>query len=173
MPTTGIINGTLMRLYKDAVAIGYATSCQMNISSAMREILTKDSAAGGWREVKKGQLSGTLSTEALYAGPGDASTNYLFDDLSYQFNSTKNVFELTQSGVALTDSSNNNSIVLINNILQIPIHSFLHAKHQYLINWNDVNIFNTYILSQILGSQYIPCRCHTIHSLTPRFLLKH
>jgi hypothetical protein len=53
----------------------------MNVSSAMREILTKDSAAGGWREVKKGQLSGTLSTEALYAGPGDASTNYLFDDL--------------------------------------------------------------------------------------------
>jgi len=64
MPTTGIINGTLMRLYKDSTAIGYATSCQMNISSAMREILTKDSAAGG-----------------LYAGPGDASTNYLFDDL--------------------------------------------------------------------------------------------
>ncbi len=27
------------------------------------------------------QLSGTLSTEALYAGPGDSSTNYLFDDL--------------------------------------------------------------------------------------------
>ena len=81
MPTTGIINGTLMRLYKDSTAIGYATSCQMNISSAMREILTKDSASGGWREVKKGQLSGTLSTEALYAGPGDASTNYLFDDL--------------------------------------------------------------------------------------------
>jgi hypothetical protein len=53
----------------------------MNISAAMREILTKDSAAGGWREVKKGQLSGTLSTEALYAGPGDSSTNYLFDDL--------------------------------------------------------------------------------------------
>ena len=81
MATTGIINGTLMRLYKDSTAIGYATSCQMNVSSAMREILTKDSPAGGWREVKKGQLSGTLSTEALYAGPGDASTNYLFDDL--------------------------------------------------------------------------------------------
>ena len=81
MATTGIINGTLMRLYKDSTAIGYETSCQMNISAAMREILTKDSAAGGFREVKKGQLSGTLSTEALYAGPGDSSTNYLFDDL--------------------------------------------------------------------------------------------
>ena len=51
MATTGIINGTLMRLYKDSTAIGYATSCQMNVSAAMREILTKDSAAGGWREV--------------------------------------------------------------------------------------------------------------------------
>ena len=81
MATTGIINGTLMRLYKDNTAIGYATSCQMNVTAAMREILTKDSASGGWREVKKGQLSGTLSTEALYAGPGDSSTNYLFDDL--------------------------------------------------------------------------------------------
>lgn len=81
MATTGIINGTLMRLYKDSTAIGYATSCQMNITAAVREILTKDSSAGGWREVKKGQLSGTLTTEALYAGPGDTSTNYLFDDL--------------------------------------------------------------------------------------------
>jgi hypothetical protein len=81
MATTGIINGTLMRLYKDSTAIGYATSCQMNITATMREILTKDSASGGWREVKKGQLAGTLSTEALYAGPGDSSTNYLFDDL--------------------------------------------------------------------------------------------
>jgi hypothetical protein len=51
--------------------------------------------------------------------------NYLFDDLSYQFNSTENVFELTQSGVALTDVSNNNSIVLINNILQIPNDDFI------------------------------------------------
>ena len=41
MATTGIINGTLMRLYKDSTAIGYATSCQMNISAAMREILKK------------------------------------------------------------------------------------------------------------------------------------
>lgn len=81
MATTGIINGTLMRLYKDSTAIGYATSCSMSITAAMREILTKDSASGGWREVKKGQLSGTLTTEALYAGPGDASANYLYDDL--------------------------------------------------------------------------------------------
>lgn len=81
MATTGIINGTLMRLFKGATAIGYATSCQMNITAAMREILTKDSDAGGFREVLKGQLSGTLSTEALYAGPGDTSTNVLFDDL--------------------------------------------------------------------------------------------
>lgn len=81
MATTGIINGTLMRLFKGSTAIGYATSCQMNITAAMREILTKDSPAGGFREVLKGQLSGTLSTEALYAGPGDASTNVAFDDL--------------------------------------------------------------------------------------------
>lgn len=81
MATTGIINGTLMRLFKGSTAIGYATSCQMNITAAMREILTKDSPAGGFREVLKGQLSGTLSTEALYAGPGDTSTNVAFDDL--------------------------------------------------------------------------------------------
>ena len=36
MATTGIINGTLMRLYKDNTAIGYATSCQMNVTAAMR-----------------------------------------------------------------------------------------------------------------------------------------
>ena len=70
MATTGIINGTLMRLYKDSTAIGYATSCQMNVSSAMREILTKDSASGGWREVKKGAIIGNTFYGGVICGPG-------------------------------------------------------------------------------------------------------
>ena len=50
--------------------------------------------------------------------------NYLFDDFSPQFDSTENVFELTQSGIALTGVSNNNAILLINNILQVPVQDF-------------------------------------------------
>ena len=50
--------------------------------------------------------------------------NYLFDDLSSEFDCGKNTFELTQSGIALTDVSNNNAIILINNIVQVPNQDF-------------------------------------------------
>lgn len=46
--------------------------------------------------------------------------NYLFDDISDNFNSIEKTFELKQSFLSLTGASNNVPLVLINNILQIP-----------------------------------------------------
>lgn len=85
MATSGIINGTLLRIYKDGTAIAYATSCTLSITRDIREALTKDSPGNGWREVYVGRKSGTLSTEGLYSGAGDGTANEqpadLFDDL--------------------------------------------------------------------------------------------
>lgn len=85
MATSGIINGTLLRIYKGGTAIAYATSCTLTIAREIREILTKDSPGSGWREVNVGQKTGTLTTEGLYSGPGDGTANHqpgdLFTDL--------------------------------------------------------------------------------------------
>lgn len=85
MATSGIINGTLLRIYKDGTAIAYATSCTLTINRDLREILTKDSPGNGWREVNVGRKTATLTTEGLYSGPGDGTANEqpgdLFDDL--------------------------------------------------------------------------------------------
>lgn len=69
MPTTGVINGTNLRLFVNngtgtPIAIGYATTCTIDLSAEERDTLSKDSVAS-WREFEIGQLSGTCSTEGL------------------------------------------------------------------------------------------------------------
>lgn len=85
MATSGIVNGTLLRIYKGGTAIAYATSCTLSVTREIREVLTKDSPGNGWREVYVGRKSGTLSTEGLYSTAGDGTANHqpsdLFDDL--------------------------------------------------------------------------------------------
>lgn len=67
MPTVGIVNGTNLRAYSGATAIGNATTSTLSISRELREILTKDSPGSGWREILPGRKSGTLTVEALYS----------------------------------------------------------------------------------------------------------
>lgn len=85
MATSGIINGTLLRIYKGGTAIAYATNCTLSITRELRETLTKDSPGTGWRTVTVGQKSATMTTESLYSDAGDSSTNIqpgdLFTDL--------------------------------------------------------------------------------------------
>jgi hypothetical protein len=50
--------------------------------------------------------------------------NYVFDDISEDFNSLQKTFELKQSFSSLVGVSNNIPLVLINNILQIPTEDF-------------------------------------------------
>lgn len=80
MPTTGIINGSLLRLYVDGVAVAYSTSDTLDLSRAMREMAHKDNTSA-WIEVAPGQKSATFSTELMFADVGDSSANTKFNTL--------------------------------------------------------------------------------------------
>lgn len=75
MATTGILNGTLMLLYVNGVAIGGTTSHSRSQSVAMRDSTTKDS--GGNEEVLPGLWSGSYSFDGFVA----YDNTYGFDDL--------------------------------------------------------------------------------------------
>jgi len=64
-----IINGHNLRVYIGGVAVAKATECSYSLSTDMREIAHKDTAgaSGGFKEVRPGQKSGEMSTNALYA----------------------------------------------------------------------------------------------------------
>ena len=83
MATTGILNGTLLRIYKDGVAIGHAVTCSMDVSMETRETLTKDLPGAGWTTFEPGRKSATLSTDGLVAyDTANESVMDLFDALS-------------------------------------------------------------------------------------------
>ena len=75
MATIGVVNGHYMRFFDNGVSLGYATSCTISFSSAMRELSHKDTAGdgGGWLEQAPGQKSATFSTEGLYAEDDNAA----------------------------------------------------------------------------------------------------
>jgi hypothetical protein len=83
MSVNDIINGTDLRVYNGATAIGEATSATLSVSREMRNILTKDSPNSGWVSNKPGSKSATLTVEALYS---ETTTNVqpdvLFDALN-------------------------------------------------------------------------------------------
>ena len=83
MATTGIVNGTNLRIYLNLgsglVAVAYATSCSIDMSRELRESVTKDSTGGGqtgWRTVRAGQKSATISGEGLVSMEADSNTNH-------------------------------------------------------------------------------------------------
>jgi len=75
MATVGVVNGHYMRFFDNGVSLGYATSCTISFSSAMRELSHKGTAGdgGGWLEQAPGQKSATFSTEGLYAEDDNAA----------------------------------------------------------------------------------------------------
>ena len=83
MSVNEIINGTDLRVYNGATAIGEATSATLSVSREMRSVLTKDSPNSGWVSNKPGSKSATLTVEALYS---ETTTNVqpdvLFDALN-------------------------------------------------------------------------------------------
>lgn len=98
-------NGTNLRIYVNtgsgtAHAIAYATSCTIDFTGEERDTLTKDST-GSWRELEIGQLSGTISGEALFAeDPASdvSSTRTDYFDLFTVFkNKTKIYWMVSQS----------------------------------------------------------------------------
>ena len=66
MPTTGVINGTLMRVTLDGDEVIRPTNCTMSLSMETRETLSKDDT-GAWASSAAGTKSGTISFEGLYS----------------------------------------------------------------------------------------------------------
>lgn len=54
--------------------------------------------------------------------------NYLFDDVSNLFDAKQKTFELKQSSSSLTGFHEDNSIILVNNILQVPTKDFVLSE---------------------------------------------
>lgn len=90
MATTGIVNGSLLRLYVGDVAVAYSTSDTLDLTRAMREIAHKDNTSA-WVEVAPGQKSATFSTELLFADIGDTSANVKFNTLFDSWNAGTSV----------------------------------------------------------------------------------
>jgi TP901-1 family phage major tail protein len=83
MASTGVVNGTNLRLYLSGSAVAYATSCTLTVNRELRETIHKDNPGSGWREVEVGQKSGTMTVEALYSDDGANNTaDVLFDALN-------------------------------------------------------------------------------------------
>lgn len=74
--STGIIKGSIMRVYVDDAAVAKATDCSIEFSANEITISHKD-ISGSWSASDYGELNATVSTSALYAD-GDGET---FNDL--------------------------------------------------------------------------------------------
>ena len=72
MATTGLLNGTLMKVYVDGTAVAYTTSASISTSMSTRDATTKDSS--GWSEKKEGLREVSVSGDFLHAF--DASYGY-------------------------------------------------------------------------------------------------
>lgn len=62
--TSGIVNGTLIGVYKDGVLIARAVSSDLDITMATRETTNKDSA--GWKTSLGSTLSWSCTAEAMF-----------------------------------------------------------------------------------------------------------
>ena len=99
MATSGIYDGTDLRLYVNSgtgskTAIGYATSCTVDLSADSVEITHKDNAGGGvWAESTPKTLSGSISFEAYWTQTTIGSSTTLYNTLfGYFSNRTKIAF---------------------------------------------------------------------------------
>ena len=82
MATSGIVNGTDLRIYMSGVAIGHATTCSLDMTRETRETLTKDAPGGGWATAEVGRKSATLSTDGMFSYD---TSNKKFSDLFTAF----------------------------------------------------------------------------------------
>lgn len=81
MATTGIVNGTLLRIFKGGTKVGYSTNCSLEFTMETRSTLTKDTPGGGWTEASPAQKSATLTAEFLFSyDTANISPEDLWDD---------------------------------------------------------------------------------------------
>lgn len=91
MATTGIYDGSLMRLYVDDAAtdskkaIGFATTVSASFTAETVSITHKDNDGGGvWQETTPKTLSGSITFEAYWSQTTINSSTTLFQTL-YEF----------------------------------------------------------------------------------------
>lgn len=70
-----ILNGTLIKLYKNTTPIGLLTSSDMNLEREMLDVTNKDSDS--WKEVMPGVRSFSFSAELFH----DPAETYNVDDI--------------------------------------------------------------------------------------------
>lgn len=61
-----VTDGSLLRIYLNGVAIAYATSSTINLSSEVDVLAPTSSAAAAWENIAPRRKKGTISTNALY-----------------------------------------------------------------------------------------------------------
>lgn len=97
MATTGIYDGTVMRLYVDDAttdskkAVGYATTVSASFTAETVEITHKDNEGSGvWAESTPKTLSGSITGEAYWSQTAIGTSTTLFNTLyGYFTNRTK------------------------------------------------------------------------------------
>lgn len=100
MASTGVINGTNLRLFVGSTPIGYATSCTLSLSRELRETIHKDNPGSGWVESEVGQKSGTCTIEALYNEDGTSSNNEVPTTLADALNDGTKLSATVETGVS-------------------------------------------------------------------------
>jgi TP901-1 family phage major tail protein len=67
MPTTGIVDGTIIRLELATEKIVHATSSNLDMSLELTELSSKDTGGGDYTEQTAGKKSWSASCEGLYS----------------------------------------------------------------------------------------------------------
>lgn len=67
MPTTGIVDGTIIRLELAGEKIVHATSSNIDMSKELTELSSKDTGGGDYTEQTPGKKSWSMSCEGLYS----------------------------------------------------------------------------------------------------------
>jgi predicted secreted protein len=92
MPTTNVVNSTLLKLYTGtptATVVGSLTDATLSVNHEPRDITTKDSA--GWRELLEGLRSFSISGTCLLAYD---DTNGGMEQVTSTINRTSIKFEI-------------------------------------------------------------------------------
>jgi YHYH protein len=126
----------------------YIQNNVINFSEAPYGIVPTSNQSNRYDEVDYSgiQTSSTFSGRVFLKSGNPGSTlepyynNYIFDDLSKDFNGSKNSFSLTNKGSNITGISTSNAVVLVNSIFQTPSR-----------NTGSVQIIGDYALSQNSG----------------------
>lgn len=122
MPSTGFLNGNNLRVYVDGTAVADATSHDLEVSQAMRDVTTKDSSA--WKEVLPGLREWSVSGDGLVALDATYGTEELIDLIINATNVSLKFTTNTSGDVYWTGSAYADSVSVSSPANETPTYSF-------------------------------------------------